>query len=177
MLRTEATRRNRRTADTRLPTLPQLAHLLEINMSRSRAKGTAWESAVVAYLRAFGATLAERRALNGSKDRGDIAGLPGVVIEAKSATRLELAGWLDEAETEGVNDSADIAAVWIKRRGRISAGAGYAVMSGETFARLLRAAGYIPQTPPPGAVAALGSPAPGGGLHTSETLAAAMLES
>lgn len=111
-------------------------------MSRSRAKGTAWESAVVTHLRAHGAPHAERRALNGSKDRGDVAGIPGVVIECKSATRVEMAAWLDEAETERANDRADVGVVWIKRRGKTSPGAGFVVMSGDQFLHLLAAAGY-----------------------------------
>lgn len=112
-------------------------------MSKSRAKGTAWESTIVDYLRANGAPHAERRALAGAKDRGDIAGIPGVVIEAKSAAKIELAAWLDEAEAERVNDGADLAVVWIKRRGKTCAGDGYVTMTGATLIRLLRAAGYL----------------------------------
>ena len=112
-------------------------------MSKSRRKGTAWESAIVDYLRANGVPHAERRALNGAKDRGDIAGLPGVVIEAKSAARVELAAWLDEAEAERANDKADIGVVWFKRRGRACPGAGFVLMSGDTLVRLLAAAGYV----------------------------------
>jgi hypothetical protein len=90
---------------------------------------------------------AERRALGGSLDRGDIAGLPGVVCEAKSAARLELAAWLAEAEAERVNDGADIAVVWHKRRGKGSPADGYVTMTGATLVALLRAAGYIAETP------------------------------
>jgi hypothetical protein len=116
-------------------------------MSMARRKGTAWETNVVGYLREHGAPHAERRALNGSKDRGDVAGIPGVVIEAKSAVRVELAAWLDEAEQERANDGAEVGVVWVKRRGRGSPGAGFAVMSGDTLVRLLTAAGYIPEQP------------------------------
>ena len=48
-------------------------------MNTSRRKGTAWESALVDYLIGKGWPHAERRALNGCNDKGDIAGLPGVV--------------------------------------------------------------------------------------------------
>lgn len=113
-------------------------------MSRSRAKGTAWETTIVDYLRGSGATHAERRALGGTKDRGDIAGLPGLVIEAKAEAVLNLAGWVYEAEVERVNDGADLAVVWHKRRGKSSAGDGYVTMTGATLVQLLRAAGYIP---------------------------------
>lgn len=112
-------------------------------MSASRAKGTSWESAIVTYLRASGVPHAERRALNGAKDRGDVAGLPGVVIEAKNAKTVTLGAWVDEAETERANDNADVGIVWFKRRGKTSAGDGYVTMTGATLVRLLAAAGYI----------------------------------
>lgn len=116
-------------------------------MSASKRKGTTWESAIVDYLREHGAPHAERRALGGTNDRGDIAGLPGVVIEAKSAARVELAGWVDEALVEQVNDGAQVGAVWHKRRGKTSPGAGFVTMSGQQFVRLLTAAGYIQEAP------------------------------
>jgi hypothetical protein len=124
-------------------------------MSRSRAKGTAWETAIVDYLRTNGVPHAERRASNGAKDRGDIAGIPGVVLEAKSAARVELAAWLDEAEQERANAGAVVTAVWIKRRGRAWPGAGYVLISGNTLVQLLHEAGYIPQLAPPDRAAAL----------------------
>jgi hypothetical protein len=112
-------------------------------MSQSRAKGTRWETAVVEHLRAHGVPHAERRALGGANDRGDIAGIPGVVIEAKSAARVELAAWTDEAEAERRNAGAAIGIVWTKRRGKTSPGAGYVLMTGDTLIRLLTDAGYI----------------------------------
>ena len=113
-------------------------------MNASKVRGTAWESAIVAFLRMRGVPHAERRALGGTNDRGDIAGIPDVVIEAKSAARVELAAWVDEAEVERVNDNASVSAVWFKRRGKISPGAGFVLMTGDQFVDLLKAAGYIP---------------------------------
>lgn len=112
-------------------------------MSAVRSKGTRWETAIVDYLRAHGAPHAERRATAGAKDRGDVAGIPGLVIEAKSHTAMNLAGWLDEAEAERANDGAGLAVVWHKRRGKTSAGDGYVTMTGATFVQLLIEAGYI----------------------------------
>jgi hypothetical protein len=112
-------------------------------MSASKDRGTRWESAIVGYLRANGVPHAERRALGGAKDRGDLAGLPGVVVEAKSAARIDLSGWLAEAEAERANDRADLGVVWVKRRGKTSPGDAYVVMTGDAFIGLLRAAGYI----------------------------------
>ena len=112
-------------------------------MNAPKAKGTRWETAVVEYLRMAGVPHAERRALNGAGDQGDIAGLPGIVIEAKNCRTVDLAGWLDEAETERANARADVGVAWHHRRGKSSPGQGYVTMTGETFVALLRAAGYI----------------------------------
>ena len=87
-------------------------------MSASKRKGTSWETLIVDYLVSHGWKHAERRALAGKNDRGDVAGIPGVVIEAKSANRLELAAWLDETEAERANDNAVHGLLWIKRRGK-----------------------------------------------------------
>jgi hypothetical protein len=113
-------------------------------MNRSKIKGTRWETAIVDYLISIGVIHAERRALNGTQDRGDVAGIPGVVIEAKNARALDLAGWVTEAEAERVNAGAAHAAVWHKRRGKSSPGDGYVTMTGQAYVRLLLEAGYIP---------------------------------
>jgi hypothetical protein len=112
-------------------------------VSKSRAKGTAWETRIVDYLRANGAPQVERRALGGNQDRGDIAGVPGLVVECKSAARLELSAWLTEAEAERANDGADLAVVWAKRRGKASPADAYVVMTGAALVHLLCEAGYI----------------------------------
>ena len=111
-------------------------------MSANKQRGTRWESAVVTFLRERGFRYAERRALAGARDLGDITGLPGVVIECKSQNRQSLAEWLDEAEQEKANAGADHAVVWFKRRGHTSAGKGYVLMSGDDYVWLLRSAGY-----------------------------------
>lgn len=113
-------------------------------MNAPKARGTRWESAIVAYLRDNGAPHAERRALNGSADRGDIAGIPGVVIEGKCAKTTTLGAWVDEAEAERRNDGADVGVVWHHRRGKGSPADGYVTMTGATLVRLLQAAGYVP---------------------------------
>lgn len=113
-------------------------------MSAARAKGTRWESAIVEYLREVGATQVERRALGGANDKGDIAGIPGVVIEAKAAARLELAAWVAEAREEAANASAPIGVVWHKKRGKASPAHGYVTMAGDTFALLLMLAELLP---------------------------------
>ena len=106
-------------------------------MIRPKDRGTAWESAIVRYLQAHGYPFAERRAQGGVKDRGDIAGVIGCVIEAKAVARLALAEWLAEAEVERVNDGARYGAVWVKRRGTTDPGKAYVLMAGADFVRLL----------------------------------------
>ncbi len=112
-------------------------------MSASKQKGTAWESRVVQYLRECGWQGAERRALSGAVDKGDIIGIPdGPVIECKSAARHALAEWLDEATAERDNANARHGVVWFKRRGYASPGRAFVLMDGETFTNLLAEAGY-----------------------------------
>ncbi len=111
-------------------------------MSASKQKGTAWESSVVQYLRECGWPHAERRALSGYKDMGDIAGVIDVVIECKAAAGHALAEWLDEATIERDNANARHGVVWFKRRGYTSPGRAFVLMDGETFTNLLAEAGY-----------------------------------
>jgi hypothetical protein len=106
-------------------------------VSRSKAKGTAAETAVVRFLRTAGFTQAERRTLSGAQDRGDIAGVPGVVIEVKNCARQELPAWVVEAELERDNDRAGLGVVWHKRRGKADPGDWFVTMSGTQFAALL----------------------------------------
>lgn len=110
-------------------------------MNPSKQRGTAWETAIVRYLSEH-FPYVERRALSGASDKGDIAGLPGVTVEAKAASKLDLSGWLNEAQTEGINAAARVAVVWFKRRGKGSAGDGYVLMDGHTFTYLLKEAGW-----------------------------------
>jgi hypothetical protein len=107
-------------------------------VSRSKAKGTAAETAVVRFLQAAGFAQAERRTLAGVQDRGDIAGIPGVVIEVKNCARQELPAWVAEAELERDNDRASLGVVWHKLRGKADPGDWFVTMSGHQFAALLR---------------------------------------
>lgn len=105
--------------------------------NRNKTKGSAWERTIVEHLRAAGWPYAERRIAGAAKDRGDIAGVVGVVIEAKNTTRMKLSEWVAEAETERVNDNAWLGIVWHKRTGKSSAADGYVTMTGAQFTALL----------------------------------------
>lgn len=84
----------------------------------------------------------DRRVKTGAKDRGDIGGVRTirggrVVIECKDTARMDLPGWLREAEAEAGNDDAVIAAVMHKRRGTTDPAEQYVTITAETFARLI----------------------------------------
>ena len=106
-------------------------------MSANKRKGTSWESAIVRALHAAGFAGVERRALNGSADRGDITGIPDLVIEAKNQNRITLAEWVDEAEQEARNAGGVYGVAWAHRKGCSSAMDGYVIMTGRTFTRIL----------------------------------------
>jgi hypothetical protein len=90
-----------------------------VTTSAAKAKGSAFERDVAAYLRDHGFPYAERTMSNGSHaDVGDLTGVPGVVIECKSHASIDLAGFCDEAERERVNAGAQLGVVVVKRRGK-----------------------------------------------------------
>ena len=111
-------------------------------MSKQKQKGTAAETAVVNWLKSKGRKHVERRSLNGTNDRGDIAGIPGVVIEVKNHARMALSEWVDEMLVEVLNDKADTGIVIHKRKGTTNVGQWYATMTVEQWWELADGAGY-----------------------------------
>jgi hypothetical protein len=103
----------------------------------SKRKGTEAERKVVEYLQTNGFPYAERRALAGALDKGDVTGVPGVVIEVKNHAALDLAGWLNELMREVDNAQARYGAVVAKRRGHGDPAQWYAIMPFETLVRML----------------------------------------
>ncbi len=85
--------------------------------STAKAKGTATETAFVNYLRRW-VPHAERRRLAGSRDRGDVAGLPGIVVEVKSGARLAIAEWLAELDAEIEHDHAVHGLIVVRPKGK-----------------------------------------------------------
>jgi len=107
-------------------------------MNRSKARGTTFESAVVAYLHTQGFPHVERRALAGSKDRGDIAGIGGWTVELKAPSKdLDVAGALREAKVEAGNAGTALYAAILKRRNHSIADS-YVVLDLATFAAVIR---------------------------------------
>lgn len=85
-------------------------------MSRSKQKGTLAETAVAQYLQSTWSTV-ERRALSGLNDKGDIAGIPNIVVEVKNQKTYKIKEWLKETETERINAQADFGILVIKPNG------------------------------------------------------------
>jgi len=92
-------------------------------MARSKDIGTRGETQVVKFLIESGFPYAERRALHGSTDLGDITGTPGLVWEVKSgeaamtASDNQIVAWLKETETERVNaKNAEFGTLVVQRR-------------------------------------------------------------
>lgn len=111
-------------------------------MSKSKQKGTAAETAVVNWLLSKGRKHVERRSLNGAADRGDVAGIPAVVIEVKNCAKMELSAWLKELEVEMINDKANTGVVIHKKKGTQDVGLWYATMPVQVWYKLIEEAGY-----------------------------------
>jgi Holliday junction resolvase len=113
-------------------------------MSRAKQKGTAAESALVKFLVGQGFPGAERRALTGAFDQGDITGTPCLAWEVKNHKTYKFPAWLEETEIERKNAKADFGILIVKPNGvgLTNQGNWWAVMNVESMVKLLRAAGY-----------------------------------
>lgn len=110
--------------------------------NQSKRKGTAAESEVIRYLQSRGRPHAERRALSGAQDRGDVAGIPGVVIEVKDTKAESWGTHLNETLTEQRNAKAAVGLLIRKRVRKTYVGDWYAVMTVDQAMDLLEQAGY-----------------------------------
>lgn len=107
----------------------------------AKAAGTRFERAVANWLAEHVDDRIDRRVKTGAKDRGDIGGVRAwgqrVVLELKDCARLDLGGWVREADTERGNDDAAVGAVVHKRRGTADPGDQYVTMTLRDLAALL----------------------------------------
>jgi hypothetical protein len=105
----------------------------------SKARGTAAETKVVKWLNENGWPLAERRALQGRYDTGDISGIGDVVIEVKDVrTEGTWSAHMTETEVERRNAGATYGVLLKRRVGRPDVGEWYAVMPVKQLFQLLR---------------------------------------
>jgi hypothetical protein len=94
-------------------------------MSRQKAKGTAFETACVRYLRErLGDDRIERRALHGNGDMGDLFGLYAHghegIVECKdyaSWSKADLRRWQEQTVNERGNADADFALLIVHKKG------------------------------------------------------------
>ena len=107
-------------------------------MSKAKQKGTLAETAVADFLKQT-FTAVERRTLSGKNDRGDIAGVPGCVVEVKNQRSYKIHEWMKETETERINASAELGVLVIKPNGVgvSKVGEWWAVVSLETITKLI----------------------------------------
>ena len=81
-----------------------------------KTKGDGFERVIVGAIEAVGLSAWRTRA-GWTDDRGDIAGLDGVVVECKNHSRLDLGGWIKELAREVSNAGARRGVVIFKRKG------------------------------------------------------------
>lgn len=105
--------------------------------NRNKAKGTAWETAIVNFLREAG-IVASRVVQHGRFDEGDIHVEGDYVIEAKNVQKIDLASFVEQAQSEALNAKRPFFAAVIKRRGK-NASQGYVVTTLENWVALVRA--------------------------------------
>ena len=120
----------------------------------SKRRGTSAEVAVLKYVRGNGFPWAERLALSGNADCGDISLLPGrlVVLEVKAHASAatgqpgdaQLADWMSQTSTERVNAGADHGVLVVKRKGTTDPGRWFAYVTAGQFATLLGADLQLP---------------------------------
>lgn len=114
-------------------------------MTRTRATakqaGTSFERLVANYLAEQIDDRIDRRVKTGAADKGDIAGLRHhghrIAIECKDVAKLNLAGWVTEAQVEATNDGALLGLVVHKRRGKGQAADQYVTLVLSDLVKLL----------------------------------------
>jgi len=125
-------------------------------MNKPKAIGTAGETAVVGFLRLNGFATAERRALAGAFDLGDIVGTPGLCWEVKAGAAAanaapgQIAKWMAETLCETQNARADYGLLVTKRAavGPARAGEWWAYLRSDDFLALSGARGPRPDMLP-----------------------------
>lgn len=101
----------------------------------SRAKGSAFERRLVAWLRDHGFPEADRAYGEGrADDCGDVDGIDGVCVQARNTKRVELGAGLDAARRQA---RGRLPVLVLHRRGRADPGEAFAVLALADLAELL----------------------------------------
>lgn len=102
----------------------------------SKQKGTAWESAIVGYLREHHNPGVHRNVQMGARDIGDIAGYYLHALEAKAEKTITLPEYIAQANRERIHAGEPFGCAVVKRRMKGVAD-GYVVRDVRTDVRLL----------------------------------------
>jgi hypothetical protein len=116
------------------------------SLKSAKAAGAAFETSIANWLADEVDDRIERRRLSGALDKGDISGVrinnKRLVIECKNYGGKILTGpWLNEAETERVNDGAIAGLVIAKRKGTTNPAEQIVLMTLKDLAALINS-GY-----------------------------------
>lgn len=104
----------------------------------AKRKGSAWEGAIVTFLRSHGLR-AQRIPAGATDDQADIfvADPDWPAIQAKNCAKHDLSGWLREVEQQARNADRTCGIVWFKKRGSTDPGEAYVLMTGDTLMILM----------------------------------------
>lgn len=98
--------------------------------------GTDAETKVVRYLQANGHPRAERLALAGASDRGDVGNVDGLTVQVKSQRAMALASWVDDSRKQAKTAGNLYAVVAHRRRGKGNPADWYATLTLGQFVQL-----------------------------------------
>lgn len=105
-------------------------------------KGATFERQTADYWRDTFSDFIDRRVKTGAKDKGDIANVRvaghRLVVECKNSSRIDLAGWIAEAQAEAVNDGALCGIVVAKRKGKGNPEDQYVVLTQGDLMKILK---------------------------------------
>jgi hypothetical protein len=127
--------------------------------NRHKAKGTAFETQVLRYLRKRGFIRAYRPPTQGKHDLGDINGIEtgageniigeNIIVQCKNAKQFKLSEWLNATQHQAANkqallDTETIGVLVAKRPGvgEATLGKTYAILELDDLITLLEKAGY-----------------------------------
>jgi Holliday junction resolvase len=107
-------------------------------VSKSKQRGTAFETLVLQQFKEHYPS-AIRSPLSGAADRGDIYIFEEnrYAIECKNVARMDLSGWVGEAEVEAANAGKQVGVVVHKRKGKGQPAEQYVTMTLGSFLTLV----------------------------------------
>lgn len=118
--------------------------------STAKRKGVETENIWISWLKdKWGLVNVERRRLNGTEDKGDVAGWVkqngshNVVVEIKSGAKLSIPEWLGELKEEKKNAKGDLGFIAVRPKGKPNAEDWFIIMPATEFMQLTREAGYL----------------------------------